>query len=261
MLDAEPLVIVEGRDIERGSGQVIRLLDAVKNHSCLVIFGNVGAGKTASLQYLAQSFTPAETADDILPIAVELGRYRIIGDLSPLECILVLIGDVLHANRGSDTRLSLVSVLNFLSNNKCIVLLDGLNEVSASVRKECMDAIVELSARCQQNRYVLTTRFIPLPQKLSWPAVSLRDLNDSQISEFVRRYCEPSEAVSLLLSIRDTQNSLLRVPLFLKYASQLWTANQADVRGLVASRSGLVSKYIRFLLKRDSVAGQQMCSC
>jgi len=120
----------------RGVGQPresapIKLNDALRDNRKLVILGGPGAGKTTMLRYVALMLAK-EQADEIglpdglIPIFVELNRFA--SRDKQQQSLLDFACD--YANSHMNAELSPNFFKSYLQQGKCVVLLDGLDEVA-----------------------------------------------------------------------------------------------------------------------------------
>ena len=189
-------------DDGRDSAQVVPVLDAVRDTPRLLVLGDPGAGKTTVLRYLAlthaRSFlngTPVQGRPPMFPIYLRLGEYARYGHPSG-------IGEFLpHHLRQLECRTPGLSDLltQQLEAGRCLVLLDGLDEIaSAAQRQSVVTAVMNfVTAHARQgNRFVVTSRIAgyqaaPLPD--SFQAVRLQDMDDPTIHRFLDVYCREVE--------------------------------------------------------------------
>jgi class 3 adenylate cyclase/tetratricopeptide (TPR) repeat protein len=261
LLNVEPLVTV-GAELAPGAAMPVPVTEAVERSERLVILGTAGAGKTSSLHFIAHAFSAGYPQGGGLPrlpevfcLYLELARFQASPGRSPLECLLRLIEEELYVGGAATERPTPESVHRFLAENQVLLLLDGLNEVQTDLQQLCRRGIEDLARRHQGNRYLLATRphaFSPLE---GWDVVTLRPLGDYQIEGFIERHTDAPTARRIMASIRDREDSLLRVPLFLHYVAQIAASPGTQLQLRMGSRSGLVAAYAEYLLGRDDPPG------
>lgn len=260
LLDVQPMVSVVGQDLQPLLTIQIPVTQAVQEHERLIIIGDAGSGKTTSLHFIAQETTEDGSEDSDAPnnpspvcVYIELGRFRMPPGMSPLQSLLVLVAETFYIGNASPQPPSLEAVYELLSNNQCLLLFDGLNEVQSELRSACAQAIDDLAQRYPDHRYVMTTRphgFSPLQH---WDVVALRELDDHQISEFLTRYTDQDTARHLLQYVLDAQNSLLRLPLFLTFVLRMRDLPLSELQTRMKSRSGIIDMYVKYLIERDTL--------
>ncbi len=170
---------------------------ALVRHHHLVVLGEPGAGKTTLLKWLAivaaEGHWPALTreAGARLPLLISVGRLAEVlapGD-APSSTVLARYFGV----RDGALADAVASFLHRqLEAGRCLVLLDGLDEVRAEDRELTEAWLRDFAARYPQNRFVATSRFVGysglrLPEDAA--VVRLTALDASARRRFVRAFC------------------------------------------------------------------------
>jgi hypothetical protein len=255
LLNIDPVLSTIGRDLKPVEGSERTLIEAVANSQRFVIFGGAGAGKTTSLRFLACAITSDAnsfpTGGNRRPdtcLLIDLTRFRLNQYLGPLKSILVLIGELLHAATEAEPP-SFAAIHDlFSSQNRLLLLFDGLNEVPIEGRSSCLKGIIELAERYPSHSYVLATRPYGFRPVDGWEMGALRDLREPQIQEFLTRYTDPETGHALTIRLRG--NPLAGIPLFLSYILEICRSGTAGTSSL-SSRSAVIGSYIEILLNRD----------
>ncbi|GIF30012.1 NTPase [Actinoplanes utahensis] len=185
-------------DRDGSADQVLPVLDVIRDTAHVLVLGDPGSGKTTLLHYLALTNARAlrEGEPGRFPIYFRISEYAQhgypgtgISDFLPaylrrMECQAVNGADLLRGE---------------LEAGRCVVLLDGLDEVaSADLRRGVVGAVVRfVNAYARYgNRFVVTSRIAgyqaaPLPEPFQ--AVRLRDMDDEAITRFLDVYCREVE--------------------------------------------------------------------
>ncbi|MDG4773796.1 NACHT domain-containing protein [Solwaraspora sp. WMMD792] len=188
---------------ESDRAQPAPVLDAVRNHAQSLVLGDPGSGKTTLLKHLAlthalalASGKPVQGKPARFPIYLRIGDYArqgypeqgigefLPGYLNRLECRTPGLADLLRRE---------------LDAGRCLVLLDGLDEIaSAELRRGVVEAVTRfVTAHSRQgNRFVVTSRIAgyqaaPLPEP--FVAVRLQDMDQETIDRFLEVYCREVE--------------------------------------------------------------------
>ncbi|WP_041449661.1 NACHT domain-containing protein [Amycolatopsis mediterranei] len=190
-------------DVGSEFDQPVLVLDAVRDASQVLVLGDPGTGKTTLLRYLALRHARAVLkGESVQGRPARLPIYVRIGDYARQGYPRVGISDFLpdYLNRSECRLPGLANMLGQqLEAGRCLVLLDGLDEVaSAELRREVVAAVVNFVAAHSRsgNRFVVTSRVAgyqaaPLPQPFT--AMRLDDMDDDTISQFLQVYCRQVE--------------------------------------------------------------------
>ena len=175
------------KEAEAALDQSLTIEQTLSRHPRLVILGEPGAGKSTLLDYLTLVFSGN----------IQAPRLTQLGDLLPIYLLL--------RNCVSDERpltdlmahpdflpLDLLPPDNFferqLEKGRCLVLLDGLDEViDSKERDRAADKINQLARSYPQNRYIVTCRAAGWREGLltgDFVTLYVRSFNDADIKRF-----------------------------------------------------------------------------
>lgn len=183
-------------DVMSAFGSPIEVLLA--RHAHMVVLGEPGAGKTTLLKWLAvvaaEGSFPALTGDPGPRLPLLLGVGRLAETLGqgefPFAKVLASYFGVVDG--------ALVSAIGRfferqLTLGRCVVLLDGLDEVRPADRAPTEGWLRDFAARYPENRFVATSRFVGysglrLPEDAA--VVRLSPLDAPGRERFVRAFCK-----------------------------------------------------------------------
>ncbi len=282
----EPEYLVDGEENFVGDGRGNRLVtrmpervtttrrldidEALRATHKLVILGDPGTGKTTLLQFLtvicAEGRAGAElnfTAPDggsPLPIFVSLREYA--AELNKRDGDYSLL-DFLHsqAHERLHLRLPPTFFTDALTNGRCLVCLDGLDEVwTAGQRRDVTDAVHTLASRFGRNRFLVTSRVAGYQEaaldRRDWQHGTVLPLTDDDIRLFVQKWYAAREtdpalrerATDDLIAILEHEahiRDLARNPLLLTIIALVHRV-EAD---LPHERAQLYEKCVRALIE------------
>lgn len=180
------------------------VLDAVRDNQHLLVLGDPGSGKTTLLRYLALRHARAllnrgsalELGEVRLPIFLRIGDYA----RSPQRHLGISAFLPAHLDAQECKTPGLRDLLSrSLDAGRCLVLLDGLDEIgSAEERRTVVEAVTNLATTYSRrgNRFVVTSRIsgyaaAPLPPLFT--GVRVQDMDDPAIERFLAAYCPAVE--------------------------------------------------------------------
>ena len=154
-------------------------LTAVNNYSKLMVLGKPGAGKTTFLKYLAIQCIDGSLQSDKVPIFITLRNF------AEAKNHLMAYIDQCFLN----CKVSEHQIAEIISSGKCLILLDGLDEVKEEDNKRVLREIREFSEQYHENRFVITCRIAAKEYVFqNFTEVEVADFNDEQIKEFSQKW-------------------------------------------------------------------------
>jgi DNA polymerase III delta prime subunit len=197
----------------------------------LLILGAPGAGKTTLLLNLASSLLARAHSDSTHPIAVILNLSSWADKRPPLDEFLI---DQLSLVYGIPSRLGQM----LLEQEQWLLLLDGLDEVEASARSACIEAInsfreehfTPLVVCSRSQEYVQEQARLALSG-----AVEIQPLQEQEVKEYLRHLGKPMAAVRAALRTNPALKQLLTTPLMLNVVTLAY--QDATMKDLLKSGS------------------------
>ncbi len=158
-------------------------IEAVRNHSKLMILGKPGAGKTTFLKFLAISCINRKAFADLVPIFVTLKDFA---DRENRPRLLQFLTEE-FGQLG-------VEIEPILKSGRALVLLDGLDEVREEYDDRVLREIREFSERYNQSQILVTCR-IAAKQYIfeQFTEVEVADFDEQQIATFAGNWFRNKE--------------------------------------------------------------------
>jgi len=192
----------QGRDPSKaGKAPLVRselqeFEEAVRQHDRIVLLGGPGSGKTTLLRHLVTACAAAPLGASgpgdatFSPMLVRLAEYfkarEQEGELDPVEFVSACV-------RQSDRPDPEDYLRESLRQGRCIVLLDGLDEVAhADHMADLLSRLKEFVARYPHNRFVITARWVNFDwrpwEQIGFAIFHVAPWQDDQIRAFVGKW-------------------------------------------------------------------------
>lgn len=228
-----------GAKEEIQSGQTLSELFASVTYT-LLILGDAGSGKTTTLLQLTRELLNRAESDPQAPVPVVFNLSTWSAKSLPIFDWVI---EELRTKYYVPARLG----HEWLKTNRLLLLLDGLDEVRASARPACVDAINEFMSAHGVSGLVVCSRireYLELKKRLRLGgAVFLRPLSTEQVDDYLSKAGESLRPLRQALVIDENLRNLARSPLMLSIMSLAYSGNST----LVTMPSGEAE------IKRDQV--------
>lgn len=227
--------------------------EAIAKLGSLVLLGEPGAGKTATLWRLMYDYAvkgPVDHATKI-PILVSLGRYdgkSPVIDFLRSELLLASIEKTTDQAYPAHRRLAL-HLDEFLEDGQLAIFCDALNEMPQASYANSIHHIDEFRERQRGNQFVFTCRTPEYTVRFDLPEVTIQDLDETQQHDFLVMYLSDT-AGRLLEALRDQSQPLLGIagnPYTLLMIGQVYQLRSE----LPSNRGQLFQSFVTALMERE----------
>ena len=149
-------------------------LDVAKKYLRLMVLGKPGAGKSTFLRFLAVLCSRGEIFEDKIPLLIELKHLEDDGNIN--------IKDAIHKELALKDKEETEFILK---QGRLLVLLDGLDEVSAKSRRKIQKGVEAFVQDYHANRLVVTCRTQTTEYILDkFTYIEIANLSSKQIERF-----------------------------------------------------------------------------
>jgi len=233
--------------------RIIDKFDELGAGRTLLILGEPGSGKTTTLLELARDLINRTEADLTQPIPV-------VFNLSSWEGKRQAIADWLVLELHTKYQVSQQIGKAWIQEQRLLLLLDGLDEVSREIREDCVDALNKFCQEYGQTEIVVCSRirdYEALSSQLKFQAaIYLQPLSLEQIQEYLKNAGSGLAAVRKALESDVKLQEFSRSPLILSIISLAYqgiSIEELPIRSNVELREHLFNAYIERMFKRRSV--------
>jgi len=217
----------------------------------LLILGEPGAGKTTMLLELARDLLDLAQTSENAPIPVVFNLSSWAKKQPALSNWLV---EELSIRYEVPRRLG----QSWVSGDRLLLLLDGLDEVVSAARKECIEAINNYRQTHPDVQVVVcsrSTEYLNEPTQLRLhTALVIQPLIQEQIATYLESAGEQAEALRVALSQDADLRELATTPLMLTILLFAYRGTSPDkiseLISLDAKREQIFASYVQHMLKR-----------
>jgi hypothetical protein len=218
-----------GRRSERS---VVKLPDIFADSNHIAILGRPGAGKTTSLQKIAQiSIAEWENNASRVPVLVRLRDLR--NGETLLTHVLAMLGISVGVPERVAPEISDAwrhrTALSYLESISALLLVDGLDETNSLVRSQIETELRDLVLMPGGHRVIVTCRTADFRVQLPNTQIyTIRPLSSSQVAEFATRWLGSVSASKFLQAVaRNPYSGTEVVPLTLAHLCAIYERDGA----------------------------------
>lgn len=197
-------------------GSTLTSIDILQNQDKVVILGKPGAGKTTFLRHMALECNEGRYKPECIPVFLSLRTFATQTQDATDSSLLTYLHQ-LWQRCGLDIK----QVKGLLDRGRVLLLLDGLDEVPASLNQSILTQIQQFSEEYYQNQILITCRIEAQHYHFQgFNYIELADFQKSQVEVFARRYFVATarnsktggltQAAQFLEQLRQPENQALQ---------------------------------------------------
>ena len=223
----------------------------------LLILGEPGAGKTITLLKLARDLIARAEEDpsNLIPVVFSLSSWGLGSKQLPT------IKDWLVQQLFSQYQVSKPLGEDWIKDQKMLLLLDGLDEVRADRREDCIQAINQFIQNYGQTEIVVCSRigdYKALSKRLKLRgAILLRSLTLKQVDQYLDSAGEQLQAVKTLVHEDPVLQELAKLPLTLSVMTLTYQGKKVEELpqsgSLEESYQHLFDDYIKRMFNQEKI--------
>lgn len=210
----------------------------------MVLLGEVGMGKSTTLQYLHVSDAENCLLDISLPIPIYI-------ELKNIEINQTIINEFSHV-----LNIEEAIVKSLLTQGKFNIFLDGLNEINKQNRVNVIRQINSLFFNYPHNKIIVTSRplgykreFDDVTQNKYIPVFALQFMQDIQIEEFLDKNGKDVKGIILTeINTNSKLKDIIRTPLILSML--IYVVNKTKV--IPKNKVAIIGEFINLLISREN---------
>lgn len=166
--------------------ETVNGLDAVKEYPKLMLLGLPGSGKTTFCKNVALHYLEDKSEGELIPIYLEL--KKIIEEDEKGSNSSIIISAVIKEFTTSISNSEKI-LQAFLEQGRCLILLDGLDEVRKADSHLVINSINNLVKHYPKNRYILTCRIAANDYVFpNFKIVEIASFGREQVDFFVKNW-------------------------------------------------------------------------
>jgi predicted NACHT family NTPase len=243
-----------GDDEDASPTRSVQAIEFVNKSDKLIVLGYPGSGKTTLLKYLALVYSGHLSVkvppEPLLPIFVPLREVKRAGPPVPNADWLRDLA-LSCANDISSRAFTKEWLEDALNSGRCLVLLDGVDEVPVSQMNTLFQSIKSFSSKYRANKIIVTCRVAAFEHSIEgFEVCEIDDFKTDDIKLFIAQWYEhdPYDAGRLIRDINSSQSAadLCRTPLLLTLICVLYEHR----RSIPTNRAELYEACVDALLFR-----------
>lgn len=223
---------------------------AIEKYRKIIVLGKPGAGKTTFLRYIAIRAANGGLSDACLPIFISLKDWSDTAKAPSDICqelmdFIVSQFNICHFNDAKPF------IKKMLEDGKCIVLFDGLDEVSKKKEEQIVKEIKYITDTYSKNKFIISCRIAAFNYVFEkFTNVEMADFDDEQIKIFVEKWfktqSQKSQACLKEIKANSSIEELATIPLLLTLLCLVFD----ETMSFPKNRAELYEEAIDALLKK-----------
>ncbi|MDQ1327292.1 MAG: hypothetical protein QG641_572, partial [Candidatus Poribacteria bacterium] len=201
----------------REVSRVLSVFEALNESDKQVILGIPGSGKSTFMMYLALTFAKGTSKDRLQIDEDKLPIFVSIQALAAMLEKIQNIADIISKFVKSELQIRDLPddyFIPYIESGRCIILFDGLDEVSSvTQRGEVAEKIRRFANLYKGNRYIITSRIAGYREIQQFPQgdfkhLTIMDFDDDQIEDFAKKWYQTRDPLKAKEKANDLTNAI-----------------------------------------------------
>jgi predicted NACHT family NTPase len=187
--------------------------EVANRYQKFIILGKPGSGKTTFLKYLLLRSISDEVKEKRIPVIISLRDFSdyLSTENNKLERVELFTNYIAKEFNLCGIPNASLFLSKLFEIGKCLLLLDGLDEVNDKNQNEVIRTIQEFSIKYRKNQFVISCRIAAYSYWFdNYKEIEIAEFDDNQIEQFIKNWFYNNQKIVLICLNELKENSRMR---------------------------------------------------